>query len=206
MSHTIKAYKHYLLNFLFIELNIQGHVAFHRVLCSPYFLSKSVETCQNIHGINFWSIQKITNTHPKKLYKLIEKHVQFLWSGWKQEIHVQTNNIQNHQFSKGISSLTLIAGILLKGRKNTRQSVLDYSKNHLQVLNFLFPYFPSQTCSASDLSLPDWSMATLAAANSTSSVMHSTLYIHFWTTSSLFMLLNALSSSLPVKKNANSFK
>ena len=117
MSHTIKAYKNYLLNFLFIKLNIQGHVAFHGVLCSPYFLSKSVETWQNIHGINFWSIRKITNTHPKKPFKLIEKHVQFLWSGWKQEIYVQTNYIQNHQFSKGISSLTLIAGILLIGRK-----------------------------------------------------------------------------------------
>lgn len=96
MSYTVKAYKYYLLNFLFIELNIQGHVAFHGVLRSPYFLGKSVETCQNIHGTDFWSMQKITNTHPKKLFKLIEKHVQFLWSGWKQEIYVQTNNIQNH--------------------------------------------------------------------------------------------------------------
>lgn len=115
MSYTINAYKNYLLNFLFIELNIQGHVAFHGVLCSPYFLSKSVETCQNINGIDFWSIQKITNTHPKKLYKLIEKHVQDLWSGWKQEIYEQKNIIPNLQFSKGISILTLIAGILLIG-------------------------------------------------------------------------------------------
>lgn len=45
-------WKNYLLDFLFVELNIQWHVTLHWVLRCSYLLGKCVETCNNISSWN----------------------------------------------------------------------------------------------------------------------------------------------------------